>query len=376
MPFLSLSSVNFRNLKSGNLDLLSKEVYFTGENGQGKSNLLEALYYSAYGSSFRTHNDSELIRTGEDAMSIRTIFREENGNTHTTFITFDKNKKKIEKDGKILHDRKELVNTMPCILYNHDDLDFAVGSPERRRFFIDQSLSMYDVMYIDVMRRYKKILKNRNLCLKDHKYELFETYDIQLVMNGLEIQQKRKNAIFQFNQIFGRLYEQVSGISGVSIKYLPSWRKKDTGKTEEEDLIANKSLPMIDEILEHVKSKHEMEKVMCTTLSGPHRDRIVFIKDGQTFVPTASTGQRRLIALALRTAQAVYYTRVTQRKPVLLMDDVLLELDPDKRQKVTALLPEYDQLFCTFLPGEPYSRYKKSTTRVYSIKKGEWEESE
>ena len=376
MPFLSLSSVNFRNLASRSIDLLSREVYFTGENGQGKSNILEALYYSAYGSSFRTHNDSELIKKGEEGMSLRTIFKEENGTTHSTVIILDKNKKKIEKDGKILHDRKELINTMPCILYNHDDLDFAVGAPERRRFFLDQSLSMYDVLYIDVMRRYKKILKNRNLCLKEHKYDLFETYDIQLVMNGLEIQQKRKNAIFQFNQIFGKLYEQVSGISGVSIRYLPSWKKKSAGNSEEDELMANTSLPMIDEIIEHIKSKREMEKVMCTTLSGPHRDRIVFIKDGQTFVPTASTGQRRLIALALRTAQAVYYTQVTGKKPVLLMDDVLLELDPDKRQKITALLPDYDQLFCTFLPGEPYSRYKRETTRVYSIKKGEWEESE
>ena len=358
------------------MDLLAREVYFTGENGQGKSNILEALYYSAYGSSFRTHNDVEIIKNGEEAMSLRTIFKEENGNTHTTSIVLDKNKKKIEKDGKILHDRKELVNTMPCILYNHDDLDFAVGSPERRRFFIDQSLSMYDVLYIDVMRRYKKILKNRNVCLKKHKYDLFETYDIQLVMNGLEIQQKRKNAIFQFNQIFGRLYEQVSGIKGVSIRYSPSWKKRNNGKSEEEELMANTSLPMIDEIIEFVKSKKEMEKVMCTTLSGPHRDRIIFIKDGQTFVPTASTGQRRLIALALRTAQAVYYSQATNKKPVLLMDDVLLELDPEKRQKVTALLPEYDQLFCTFLPGEPYSKYKRDTTRVYSIKNGEWEESE
>ena len=376
MPFLSLSSVNFRNLASRSIDLLSREVYFTGENGQGKSNILEALYYSAYGSSFRTHNDSELIKKGEEGMSLRTIFKEENGTTHSTVIILDKNKKKIEKDGKILHDRKELINTMPCILYNHDDLDFAVGAPERRRFFLDQSLSMYDVLYIDVMRRYKKILKNRNLCLKEHKYDLFETYDIQLVMNGLEIQQKRKNAIFQFNQIFGKLYEQVSGISGVSIRYLPSWKKSAAGKSEEDELIANTSLPMIDEIIELIKSKREMEKVMGTTLSGPHRDRIVFIKDGQTFVPTASTGPRRLIALALRTAQAVYYTQVTGKKPVLLMDDVLLELDPDKRQKITALLPDYDQLFCTFLPGEPYSRYKRETTKVYAIKNGEWEESE
>lgn len=387
MPFLSLSTVNFRNLRNDTIDLLSREVYFTGENGQGKSNLLEALYYSAYGSSFRTHNDAEIIRKGEQAMSLHTLFREnvkssanssslttaESGSTHTTIVTLQNGVKRIEKDGKMLHDRKELINTMPCVLYNHDDLDFAVGEPERRRFFIDQSLSMYDVLYIDVLRNYKKILKNRNISLKEQKFDLLDVYDMQLVQNGLEIQKKRKTAVFQFNQIFGKLYENVTGINGVSIRYEPSWKKR-TADVAEAGPFADSDLPSIDEILFHLKEKREVDKTLGTTMSGPHRDKIYFVRGGATFVPTASTGQRRLIALILRTAQAVYYTQVTGRKPVLLMDDVLLELDPDKRQKVTALLPEYDQLFCTFLPGEPYQRYQHETTRVYAIKNGGWEE--
>ncbi|MBQ4235831.1 MAG: DNA replication/repair protein RecF [Treponema sp.] len=363
MPFLSLSPVNYRNLINKPIDLLAKEVYFTGENGQGKSNLLEALYCSSYGSSFRTRADSELIKNGEESMSLRTIYREENGNVHTTSVVLEKGQKKIEKDGKIIHDRKELINTMPCVLYSHDDLDFAEGSPERRRFFIDQSLSMYDVMYIDVMRRYKRILKNRNICLKERKFELFDTYDIQLIMNGLEIQKKRKDAVFQFNQIFEKMYENISGISGVNIRYLPSWKNPD-----------EVSLPNIDEIMETVKSKREIERALGTTVTGPHRDKIVFEKNGGPFVPKASTGQRRLIALILRTAQAVFYTQVTSKKPVLLMDDVMLELDPEKRRKLTALLPDYDQLFCTFLPGEPYENYMHESTRVYKIEKGAWTE--
>jgi len=372
VPFLSLSPVHFRNLSDCTIDLLAREVYFTGENGQGKSNLLEALYYSSYGSSFRTRVETELIRKGEVNMSLRTMYREENGVTHSTFLCLDKGKKRIEKDGKTLHDRKELINTMPCVLYNHDDLDFAVGEPERRRFFIDQSLSMYDVLYIDVMRRYKKILKNRNLCLKERNYGLFETYDIQLVMNGLEIQKKRRDAVFQFNQIFGKMYEEISGIEGVSIRYSPSW-KKSTADEEEKNYGQN-FLPQIDEVMDMLRSKLESEKAMGTTLTGPHRDRIIFMKDGHPFVPTASTGQRRLIALVLRTAQAVFYTQVTQKKPVLLMDDVMLELDPVKRQRLTAMLPPYDQLFCTFLPGEPYQSYMHEGTRVYKITGGTWEE--
>ncbi len=360
MPVLSVSYVNYRNLENKTIDLLSKEVFFVGENGQGKSNLLESIYFSAYGNSFRTRSDAEIIRNGEKNFSLKTLYREDSGTTNSIFISYDQNKKKIEKNGKSIKDRKELINTMPCVLFCHDDLDFAAGEPEKKRFFIDQCLSMYDVMYIDINRRYKKILKTRNLALKEGSYDMLDIYDMQLAQNGIEIQRKRNNTIFKFNQIFGKLYQDITGIDGVSIKYKPSWTVK------------NEEIPDLNEALSLMQQKREMDKIIKTTMSGPHRDRIVFVRNGTNFVPTASTGQRRLLAILLRVAQSIYYSQLTEKKPVLLMDDVLLELDPDKRQSVTTLLPEYDQLFCTFLPGEPYERYKKSGTKIYKIKNGVW----
>ena len=196
---------------------------------------------------------------------------------------------------------------------------------------------------------------------------MLDTLDTQLVQYGLYIQQKRKIAIYQFNEIFGKLYEEITGIDGVTISYHPSWK-------EIEDDENTKHFPTPQEILELLKQSQDRDKYIETTMSGPHRDKIDFIKDRQLFVPTASTGQCRLISLILRVAQAVYYTRSTGLKPVLLMDDVLLELDPSKRAKLTALLPEYDQLFCTFLPGEPYERYMHETTKIYKIDNGEWSE--
>ena len=355
-----MTPYNFRNLSNETIDLSSREVFFVGENGQGKSNFLESLYYCAYGSSFRTNQESEIIKNGESEMSIHSMFNEENKTTHTTLLKIKDKKKSIEKDGKIIHDRKELINTIPCVLYSHDDLDFAVGSPERRRFFIDQSLSMYDVMYIDLMRRYRRILKSRNLCLSERNYSLIDSYDIQLAQNGIEIQKKRKAAIFKFNQIFDRIYEEVTGIDGVHVRYLPSWKEPDEGINC--DYI----------IREYLQKNRDIEAIRNTTMSGTHRDRIVFERNGSAFIPKASTGQRRLVSLILRTAQAVFYNQITGKKPVLLMDDVLLELDPMKRQKVTSLLPEYDQLFCTFLPGEPYENYRRENTFVYEIKEGNW----
>lgn len=360
MPLLSLNFKNFRNLENKSIDLLAKEVYFVGENGQGKSNLLEAIYMSSYGNSFKTHSDSEIVKYNNTNFFIKAFFKENDGISHTinTYYDSTKNIKKIiEKNGKKVKDKKEIINTIPCVLFCHDDLDFIVGEPERRRFFLDQSLTMYDIVYIDIIRKYKKILKNRNILLKEKNYETLDIFDIQLAEVGKEIIIKRKNAIYQFNRIFGNLFEKITGIEGVSIYYTPSWKSIE-----------------INEIINFMKEKRDIDKIMNTTMYGPHRDKISFIKNGKQYIPSASTGQRRLLSIILRIAQSQYYSEITHKKPILLMDDVLLELDPDKRQKVTALLPEYDQLFCTFLPGEPYERYKKSTTRIFYIENGDWHE--
>ena len=192
---------------------------------------------------------------------------------------------------------------MPCILFCHDDMDFVTGDPGRKRFFIDQSLSLYDVLYIDVIRKYKQILKSRNMILKDQKYEMLDVYDMQLVQCGLEIQKKRKVAIFKFNEIFTKLYNDITGIENVRMVYEPSWKEIEDG--------VSKRIPSENEVLQIVQSKRDIDKVMNTTMSGPHRDKIKFVKDGRDFVPIASTGQRRLVALLLRVSQAVFFIQIT-----------------------------------------------------------------
>ena len=379
MPFLYQTFYNFRNLKNDTIDLSNREVYFVGENGQGKSNILESLYYAAYGISFRTHIDSQIVKKGEKDFSINAFYKNEKETSTKISVIFENGKKRIEKDGRKIQDRKELINTIPCILFCHDDMRFATGEPESRRFFIDQSLTLYDNLYIDDLRNYKKVLKSRNQILKNKQYDMLDVYDLQLVQYGLIVQQKRKKAIFQFNQIFGKIYEEISGIEGVSISYEPSWKAQisqnvDNSVQNSSDFAEKNFFPASQDIIQLLLSRRDSDKALETTLSGPHRDKITFIKDNHPFVQIASTGQCRLISLLLRVAQAIYYTRATGLKPVLLMDDVLLELDPDKRTKLTAMLPEYEQLFCTFLPGEPYERYMHDTTKVYKINKGDWYE--
>lgn len=355
MSFLSLKTHNFRNLQNGAIDISAKEIYFVGENGQGKTNFLETLYFVSYGNSWRTHVDSQIVKNDEKNFALHVLYKNEKDSIQKIDVSFENGKKQIEKNGKKIKDRKELINTIPCVLFCHDDMKFAIGEPEWRRFFLDQSLALFNPLYLDDLRKYKKILKNRNQILKSKNYELLDAYDFELAKTGLEIQKKRVNAVFEFNQIFGNLYAEISGIENLSIDYISSWKKNNE-----------------NEIVSHLFETRERDKIMETTLSGPHRDKIFFVKDKKNFIQTASTGQQRLVSLVLRASQAVFYTRLTNVKPVFLMDDVLLELDPDKRKKMTALLPSYEQLFCTFLPEEPYARYVRSSTKIFRIENGMW----
>jgi len=164
--------------------------------------------------------------------------------------------------------------------------------------------------------------------------------------------EKRETAAAQFSDVFGPLYEEVSGISGIDVQYIQSWKRED-------------------DALSRLRERRAADMAAGLSLSGPHRDRYVFAHNGTEFAGKASTGQRRLLALLLRTAQARRYSEMTGLNPVLLLDDVLLEMDGEKRRRFLSVMPAYDQAFFTFLPEESYQRYKKEDTLVYNVSAGQ-----
>jgi DNA replication and repair protein RecF len=281
-----------------------------------------------------------------------------------TLVKFEGGKKTVFLDGKQEDDRKELLEVSPCIVFCHEDMDFVAGTPERRRWFFDQNLSLYDPVYLEDLRRYRKALKSRNALLRETQGKqgrlvsingVLDALDPQLALYGLRLMEKREESARLFSETFGTLYEIVAGIGGIAVKYSPSWNVKE---------------PTTDSLLTCLGERRESDFAAGNTLSGPHRDRYSFTRLGADFSSRASTGQRRLLALLLRIAQARRFSETTGRSPVLLLDDVLLELDPGKRQRLLSVLPGYDQAFYTFLPEEPYERYRKSDTLVYTVQGG------
>jgi DNA replication and repair protein RecF len=355
MALSSLRFFSFRNLVDAEIDTDAKDVFLIGKNGQGKTNFLESVYFCSYASSFRSVNDRELMKTGAKSCSVQAAF--DLDLYKKVLVKIENGKKNVVIDGKKIDDRKELISVSPCVVFCYEDMAFAAGAPENRRWFFDQSQSLGDQVYLDDLRNYRKILKTRNVVLKEYgtagNAETLDALDAQLAAYGLRIMKKRADATRLFSETFSPLYERVSGIGGIEARYAPSWKE-----TDEEGIAA------------FLKARREGDFAFGSTFAGPHRDRYIFAYKGAEFARNASTGQKRLLALLMRAAEAERFSIMTGKKPILLLDDVLLELDPEKRARFLEVLPEYDQAFYTFLPEEPYQRYRSSGAIVYEMESG------
>ncbi|MDR0323661.1 MAG: DNA replication and repair protein RecF [Treponema sp.] len=366
MFFSFLRTTAFRNLADAEIFTGAKNVFLVGENGQGKTNFLEALYFCAYASSFRAVRDSEIARnsgltSGEKDFSAE-VKIERSANS-SILVKHEKGKKSITINGKHTDDRKDLLSIAPSIVFCHEDMEFVSGSPERRRWFFDQTLSLYDPVYLEDLRRYRRVLKSRNAVLKEYAQnrgknsveQVLDALDPQFAMYGQKLMEKREIASKEFSGVFEPLYKEVSGIAGITVQYIHSW------KTEQDPL-------------SFLQKRRPADMAAGLSLSGPHRDRYVFAHKGTEFAGKASTGQRRLLALLLRTAQTCRFSQMTNLNPVLLLDDVLLEMDGEKRQRFLAVLPACDQAFYAFLPEEPYQRYLQQNspedTLIYKVNAG------
>ncbi|MCR4675758.1 MAG: DNA replication and repair protein RecF [Sphaerochaetaceae bacterium] len=350
----------FRNLRDGKLDVSSKQVILKGENGQGKTNLLEALYILCYGSSFRTQNLKDAVKKDSDYFSLRSFFTDSNGLPRSNEVDFDGSEKTIIVDGKQIRDRKELIYTVPCIVFSHDDMEIVRGEPENRRKFFNQILSMYDPVYFEDFRKYSRLLRQRNTVIKDRRLNIIDVYDTSLAKAAIPLIKKRREFCDEFFKIFPSYYSKVSGYdSSIKIEYRPSW-SDDMSESDIEERLIN---------------QRETDIRMNTTTSGPHRDKFVITDEKGIFANTASTGQMRLASLILRSAQAQFYREKTGQDPVILIDDVLLELDSQRRARYLEALGNYSQAFFTFLPEEKYfsDMLDLSDTKIYNVSEGGFE---
>ena len=349
---------NYKSVLSLRL-LLARVNVFIGGRGSGKTNILEALYLLSFGSSFRTRKDEHFLRHGAGEMALEGKFSAVSGEQTDILLKTSRGHKEIRLDGKAVKDRRQIIGRFPCIIFCHDDITYITGTPDRQRIFFNQTLSLKDPLFLDVLGRYTRALKQRNAALREKNSGVARLFDEELVIAGLQISRMRRELADEFSVFFARLFSEIfekkeqPGDAGVKIRYLPSWRGEDAG-----------------EVMRTLNEKSSQDILFSTTTTGPHRDRFRFFLREKDFCAAASTGQIRLASLILRAAQAEFFLSRSGRKPILLLDDVLLEMDPDRRKRFLEHLPPCEQAFFTFLPDEQFHSYRKTDTLVYKVRGG------
>ncbi len=354
MSLLSLRTFNFRNLDNQSVPLDNPIVCLVGENGQGKTNFLEAIYYSCLGSSFKTNSDKEIIQYDQQSLGIETTFLNQNGFNEKLKIKLEKNTKSIFINEDLIRDRKEILTLNPCVVFCHEDINFVKGTPENRRWFFDHIQCIQSVEYINLFKRYKKALKIRNFLLREKKFDLLDLYSEELIRTGIMIQKERLKTINHFNLLFKELYSTIAELDNeVSLVYRNSWKSFN-----------------YDDIWKTCQAKLQKDIEQGFTSVGPHRDQYLFSYQEREFSQMASTGQQRLLALVLKVVQISYFNQFLDKKSILLFDDVLLELDENKRNNFLAMLPPREQVFFTFLPQDKTRVLWEDEALVYNVNKG------
>jgi len=307
--------------------------------------LLEAMYYLAFGKSFQSHYDPELIRFSQEhfRISANCVI---NKKKHTIEAAADKNRKSIKVDKTNLDKLSELYNYLKVIYFSPEDISIISGYPSNRRIFFDQAISQYSYEYLNLLREYNHTLKQRNALLKsDFNLEEKRSWDSRFVKLASNLIEKRLEYLGSFEHKLKKYYEIISGEEEeVRINYNFSFKYKAG------ECIGNL-------LQEHLNRHYEYEKEMQRTSAGPHLDDYDLIIKDRLAKRYASHGQKRTLAITLKLAQSDIITTRIHEKPILMFDDILADLDRSRADKVMKLFADSYQLFVATPNVEMYKGY-------------------
>lgn len=366
MRIEGLKLIHYRNYLKLEIELDNNLNLFVGANGQGKTNLLEAISFLASGFSFRTRNEKELVLWGENSCLVSGMVDRRLGKkTQQVCYEIEKKRKTFKNEG-VLIERKTYLGRFIPVLFTAEDLALVKGSPQGRRKFLDEEIAKVSPLYEYELTRYQQIVRQRNFLLKKHQEKIIgsqemESWNEQLVSQAVKILTKRKTAL-----------HRISLLARLTHRNL-------TGRCENLDIVYS-SLPTHQEgadpeqirqaLLTSLEEKKKEEARWGQTLIGPHRDDILFFINGKNAKLYASQGQQRTLVLSLKLAELEYVKGETGEYPVLLFDDVFSELDERRRRFLVETIEGRVQTFITGTEIERLGNFKYSG-RVFTVSRGE-----
>ena len=347
---------NFRNYELLSLGFDKSTNIFYGDNAQGKTNILEAVYLSGTTKSHRGTKDKDMIQFGANESHIETIV-EKNGIKYQIDMHLKKNSPKGIAINKIpIRKASELFGIINIVFFSPEDLNIIKNGPGERRRFIDLELSQLDKVYLNNLSNYNRIVNQRNHLLKEIDYnkgalETLDIWDIQLIQYGNKIIERRQKFIEEINKIISNIHKKLTGNrEDIKIVYEPS----NGALSFEQALLKNK----------------EKDLRIKSTSVGPHRDDIAFLVSDIDIRKYGSQGQQRTAALSLKLSEIELVKQSIHDTPVLLLDDVLSELDKHRQNYLLDSIHDIQTLItCTGV--DEFVNHRFSINKVFHVQNGQ-----
>lgn len=355
MIIKSIELADYRNYEELTLVFDKGTTILFGDNAQGKTNILEAVYLAATTKSHKGSKDKEIIRFGAEEGHIRTYLEKEGVETRVDMHLRKTGSKGIAIDGQKIKKAADLLGLCNVVFFSPEDLAIIKNGPSERRHFVDMELCQLDSVYLYDLNNYNKIVNQRNRLLKDIYMtsglkETLSVWDMQLVSYGTKIIERRNLFVKQLNEIIYDIHKKLSG-----------------GKEELE--IVYEPDTLADSFEEKLFMNMDRDIRMKMTSSGPHRDDFVFLINGVDARKYGSQGQQRTAALSLKMAEIELVKKVTGDTPVLLLDDVLSELDSSRQQLLLSVMGDVQTVVtCTGLEEFVNNRFR--INKVYKVTEG------
>lgn len=353
----SLNLEHYRNYQELSIEFIDGTNILYGDNAQGKTNILEALYVCSTTKSHRGSRDKEIIQFGEEESHIKLIVRKKDV-PYRVDMHLKKNKTKgIAINGLPIKRASELFGIVNVVFFSPEDLSIIKNGPSERRKFIDIELCQLDKFYLHNIVNYNKIINQRNKLLKDISfhfdkslYDTLDVWDIQLADYGNKIIKRREEFIQQINEIIFDIHSNLSGgRESITLRYEPN-------------------VEAVNIYGELIKSRDRDMKLKSTSV-GPHRDDIGFYIKDIDIRKYGSQGQQRTAALSLKLSEIELVKKIIHDSPILLLDDVMSELDSNRQNQLLNSLKGVQTIVtCTGL--DEFIENQVNTNRIYRIING------
>ncbi|MEA1785082.1 DNA replication/repair protein RecF [Arenibacter sp. GZD96] len=351
-----LSLLNYKNFSSQNFEFEPKINCFVGNNGVGKTNVLDAIYHLSFGKSYFNPIATQNIKHGEDFFLIDGAFKKEDRDENIVCSLKKGTKKIIKRNGKPYEKFSDHIGFLPLVIISPADRDLITEGSDTRRKFIDGVLCQSDNQYLQELVKYNKILSQRNALLKyffanqTFDQTTLSVYNEQLHTHGMAIYKKRASFLSSFVPIFKAQYEAISGHGeAVSLTY-------------ESLLQQNELAILLEETLER-------DRYLQYTTAGIHKDDLSFEIEGYPIKKFGSQGQQKSFLIALKLAQFYFLKEKAKTTPILLLDDIFDKLDENRVAHIIALVEKdtFGQIFISDTHATRTENVIKKTHQSYKI---------